>query len=146
MVDHCAGEETPVHCKDMSHRPTFNPAVAAASFGYGGTKLSVKDQAAHTKLKYRQQGQSSQQEMKAYNMKIELERREAALKNEKQLAIAMVEREEKEVIKESVPALEQPLKHDFHDADIDFGDSEDSEDSIRYFLLSKKMTLVICTQ
>ena len=115
------------------HKPTFFPAVAKSSTvagGYKSTQQSVKDQAAHTSLKFRQVGQHSQEEMRQENLKNELLRREAALLDEKRQAIAMVEREEKSVknmplLLTSAPdAIDTSMKK-FDDTDADFGDNSD---------------------
>jgi len=59
-------------------RPTYNAKVGSqSSLSVWKTyKQSGKDQTAHTKLKYRQVGQSSQQELQNIDFKTELERKE----------------------------------------------------------------------
>jgi len=70
-------------------RPTYNAAMGRQS--YGGivtTRLSGKDQIAHTKIKYRQVGQSSTVELKTHDFRAELEKRERNALEEKQKLIA----------------------------------------------------------
>jgi hypothetical protein len=120
------------------HRPTFHAAVAGGSTSFGGFKsghTSVKDQNGFTKLKFRQQGQASEAEMRSSNLRMELQRREAALDSEKKMALAMVEKEEKTVdlpllLTESAPAEVEVASYD--DQDADFGDSDDSDEDSRY--------------
>ena len=118
----------------MSHRPTFHPAIAKASSnsGFKTTQTSVKDQNTHTVLKYRKTGQHSQEEMKQANLRAELQRREFALQDEKRLSIAMVEKEERNVL---VPLLLTDVTtaatKEFDDRDADFGDSDESDSEDR---------------
>ena len=119
------------------HRPTFFAAVAkSTNSSYKSTHMSVKDQNTHTVLKYRQHGQHSKEEMKQTDMRMELQRREAALMDEKKLAIAMVAKEEKTI---SVPLLltasDTPVDtgtQKYDDSDADFGDSDGSSSDDRY--------------
>jgi len=120
------------------HRPTFHPAVAGGNTTFGGFKTgqtSVKDQTGHTKLKFRQYGQSSVEEMRYSDMRMELQRREAALDNEKKMALAMVENEEKTVdlplLLTDASAVDTNTTN-FDDEDADFGDSDDSDDLSRW--------------
>ena len=112
------------------HRPTFFAAVAKSTkTSFKSTHMSVKDQNTHTVLKYRKQGQHSQEEMKQADMRMELQRREAALMDEKRLAIAMVAKEEKSV---AAPLLltagdDTIDTEKFDDEDADFGESDDSD-------------------
>jgi protein CWC15 len=70
-------------------RPTFNPAVGNANQG-GWRKIvpsvavSAKDQRGHTKLKFRQTGQNSIAEVKARDLKAELEEKEIKNKSNKE--------------------------------------------------------------
>ena len=57
-----------------AHRPTFNPAVASEIQGgilrHGADKiLSSKDQLAHTKLKVRQDGQNSVNDLEGRDLR-----------------------------------------------------------------------------
>jgi protein CWC15 len=59
-------------------RPTFHAAVGTKS-SYGGFRsrmFSAKDQAGHTKLKFRQLGQSTKNEIETRDLKNELELKE----------------------------------------------------------------------
>ncbi|KAN0109864.1 Pre-mRNA-splicing factor Cwf15/Cwc15 [Russula decolorans] len=54
-----------------AHRPTWDPAQAREVKG-GSRQYSVRDMAAHTKLKFRQPGQTSVSEVKKTNLRAEL--------------------------------------------------------------------------
>lgn len=120
------------------HRPTFHPAVASSSSSFGGFKTqhtSAKSQPGHKQLKYRQHGQNTEQEMRYSDMRMELQKREAALDSEKKMALAMIENEEKTVelpllLTDSVTlaATADINIATFDDQDADFGDSDDSDD------------------
>eukprot|EP00798_Chlamydomonas_sp_ICE-L_P009985 gene9985-7866_t len=61
-----------------AHRPTWAPAVGGEEQGgmrmFVGSKMrSAKDQAGHTKLKFRQFGQNSKAEIAAKDLRAELE-------------------------------------------------------------------------
>jgi hypothetical protein len=58
---------------DMSnaHRPTWNPAQGREQKG-GSRQYSVKDLAAHTKLKFRQPGQTSTSEVSSSDLRVQL--------------------------------------------------------------------------
>lgn len=81
------------------HRPTFHPAVGASSGSSGARSyhFSVKDQAAHTRMKYRAPGQASREEMMRRDLAEELERKEMQLLQEKRATLSAVEQEEKKV-------------------------------------------------
>ena len=117
------------------HRPTFHPAVAkSVAGGLPSMQQSVKDQAGHKQLKYRQAGQNTTDEMKYANLRMELQRREAAILDEKKQAIAMVIREEKHIniIKETplmLTADGEVEVNKFDDADADFGSDSDFSQS-----------------
>jgi len=64
-----------------SHKPTFHPAVGSAHVGgyrriAPSTGFSVRDLAAHTKLKFRQTGQNAPEDVHQRDLKRELEDRE----------------------------------------------------------------------
>lgn len=111
------------------HRPTFHPAIAkSVAGGLPSMQQSVKDQAGHTQLKYRKHGQNTSDEMKYANLKMELQRREAAILDEKKQAIAMVVREEN-TVKETPLLLTSGGEVDvakFDDEDADFGSDSDA--------------------
>ncbi|KAK7691910.1 hypothetical protein QCA50_005315 [Cerrena zonata] len=54
-----------------AHRPTWDPAQAKDVKG-GSRQFSVRDMAAHTKLKFRQPGQTSADEVKKRDLRAEL--------------------------------------------------------------------------
>ncbi|KAF5375507.1 hypothetical protein D9615_009183 [Tricholomella constricta] len=68
-----------------AHRPTWDPAQAKDVKG-GSRQFSVRDMAAHTKLKFRQQGQTSTDEVKKRDLRAELLAAEQEAKNKKRKA------------------------------------------------------------
>ncbi|KDQ56298.1 hypothetical protein JAAARDRAFT_132472 [Jaapia argillacea MUCL 33604] len=68
-----------------AHRPTWDPAQAREVKG-GSRQFSVRDMAAHTKLKFRQPGQTSQAEVTKKDLRAELLAAEAEAKNKKRKA------------------------------------------------------------
>lgn len=68
-----------------AHRPTWDPAQAKDVKG-GSRQFSVRDMAAHTKLKFRQPGQTSVDEVKKRDLRAELLAAEAEAKEKKRKA------------------------------------------------------------
>ncbi|KAG5653793.1 hypothetical protein H0H81_010463 [Sphagnurus paluster] len=68
-----------------AHRPTWDPAQAKDVKG-GSRQFSVRDMAAHTKLKFRQHGQTSTDEVKKRDLRAELLAAEQEAKNKKRKA------------------------------------------------------------
>ncbi|GLB37932.1 putative cwf15/Cwc15 cell cycle control protein [Lyophyllum shimeji] len=68
-----------------AHRPTWDPAQARDVKG-GSRQYSVRDMAAHTKLKFRQVGQTSTDEVKKRDLRAELLAAEQEAKNKKRKA------------------------------------------------------------
>ncbi|KAJ8495913.1 hypothetical protein ONZ45_g12660 [Pleurotus djamor] len=68
-----------------AHRPTWDPAQAKDVKG-GSRQFSVRDMAAHTKLKFRQVGQTSAAEVKKRDLRAELLLAEQEAKNKKRKA------------------------------------------------------------
>lgn len=68
-----------------AHRPTWDPAQAKDVKG-GSRQYSVRDMAAHTKLKFRQVGQTSVDEVKQRDLRAELLVAEQEAKNKKRKA------------------------------------------------------------
>jgi len=68
-----------------AHRPTWDPAQAKDVKG-GSRQFSVRDMAAHTKLKFRQVGQTSTGEVKKRDLRAELLAAEQEAKNKKRKA------------------------------------------------------------
>ena len=82
-----------------THRPTYYAPIGQkqVNIGMPTFSFSVKDQTAHTKMKYRAQGQSSSSEMRERNLAEELERKELQLLHEKNKNISVIVEEEKKV-------------------------------------------------
>ncbi|THH29542.1 hypothetical protein EUX98_g4652 [Antrodiella citrinella] len=68
-----------------AHRPTWDPAQAKDVKG-GSRQFSVRDMAAHTKLKFRQPGQTSTAEVAKRDLKAELVAAEAEARDKKRKA------------------------------------------------------------
>ncbi|CAL1711604.1 unnamed protein product [Somion occarium] len=68
-----------------AHRPTWDPAQAKDVKG-GSRQFSVRDMAAHTKLKFRQPGQTSTDEVKKRDLRAELIAAEAEARDRKRKA------------------------------------------------------------
>ncbi|GJE97556.1 Cwf15/Cwc15 cell cycle control protein [Phanerochaete sordida] len=68
-----------------AHRPTWDPAQAKDVKG-GSRQFSVRDMAAHTKLKFRQPGQTSVDEIKKRDLRAELLAAEAEARDKKRKA------------------------------------------------------------
>ncbi|KIP03182.1 hypothetical protein PHLGIDRAFT_95115 [Phlebiopsis gigantea 11061_1 CR5-6] len=68
-----------------AHRPTWDPAQAKDVKG-GSRQFSVRDMAAHTKLKFRQPGQTSTSEVKKRDLRAELLAAEAEARDKKRKA------------------------------------------------------------
>ncbi|KAJ3555025.1 hypothetical protein NM688_g2803 [Phlebia brevispora] len=68
-----------------AHRPTWDPAQAKDVKG-GSRQFSVRDMAAHTKLKFRQPGQTSVDEVKKRDLRAELLAAEAEARDKKRKA------------------------------------------------------------
>ena len=116
-----------------SHRPTFHAAVGKTSYGGNISRaFSSKDGTAHTKLKFRQQGQSCEQEMSHKDLKEELQKHENAALTDKQ--------KDKPVSSRSEDVLEKPkllkfqpeidieeVKKKYDDADATVEDADDFE-------------------
>ncbi|KIM40375.1 hypothetical protein M413DRAFT_73347 [Hebeloma cylindrosporum] len=68
-----------------AHRPTWDPAQAKDVKG-GSRQFSVRDMAAHTKLKFRQVGQTSTSEVKKRDLRADLLAAEQEARNKKRKA------------------------------------------------------------
>jgi len=95
-----------------AHRPTWDPAQAKDTKA-GSRQFSVRDMAAHTKLKFRQPGQTSTNDVKKRDLRTELLAAEAEARNKKRKAQGKLPLEEDvrkaaaiEAPKEGTPAVE----------------------------------------
>mmetsp|Transcript_103155 Transcript_103155/g.202247 ORF Transcript_103155/g.202247 Transcript_103155/m.202247 type:complete len:231 (-) Transcript_103155:69-761(-) len=116
-------------------RPTYHAAVAG-KLNYGGFKsraVCAKDQAAHTKLKFRQLGQSTVEEVKNADLRYDLDRKEEEYLSQKNKAIAMIVQEERKVdiplMIKNKPEVNEEILKKYDDADIDEGSNDDGFDS-----------------
>ncbi|KAH9485610.1 Pre-mRNA-splicing factor cwc15 [Psilocybe cubensis] len=116
-----------------AHRPTWDPAQAKDVKG-GSRQFSVRDMAAHTKLKFRQVGQTSANEVKKRDLRAELLAAEQEARNKKRKA------EGKPPLVEDTPApadeesnkrrklLEEALELDKDDDDEEEEEEKDKGD------------------
>jgi protein CWC15 len=119
------------------HRPTFFPAVAGKS-AYGGISTisaSAKDQAAHTKLKYRQVGQNSREETVYEDYKAKLDEKEelALIENDKsqgKIAPSRAEKvEQTTLLLKNQPEINlEEIKKKYDDEDVDYEEAPSDDD------------------
>eukprot|EP00035_Acanthoeca_spectabilis_P021987 m.441344 g.441344 ORF g.441344 m.441344 type:complete len:220 (-) comp18651_c0_seq1:1668-2327(-) len=114
-----------------AHRPTWTPAIGGTGKNEGklgalSKQYSVRDQAAHTKLKVRQTGQDTSEELTQKDFKAELEERErlhfTKRKADEEGALAEVQEQAEKRMK-AIEALDPDL-----DADDVIEDQEESSD------------------
>ncbi|KAJ7645943.1 Pre-mRNA-splicing factor Cwf15/Cwc15 [Mycena polygramma] len=111
-----------------AHRPTWDPAQAKDVKG-GSRQFSVRDMAMHTKLKFRQVGQTSVAEVKQRDLRAELFTAELEAKNKKRKAEGLPP-----LAVEGGPSDEESNKRrkllqDSLDLDKDDEDEDDAEGS-----------------
>lgn len=119
-------------------RPTYYAAIGAKS-SYGGVRsrhYSGKDQIAHTKLKFRQVGQATVDEMRERDLKTEIDAKEEAFIAEKNKSFALITNEEKKVnvplLLKNKPEVNPEALQKYDDADVEDDDaSGDGFDSSR---------------
>jgi len=111
-------------------RPTFSAAVGKSNSSTIRTQLtSSKDQAAHTKLKFRQVGQASNSETKSIDFKAELELNERKF-SQKNNFFSRLSREEdgveiKKLIMDTSESRSEDLPQ-YDDSDVSVNSSKDS--------------------
>ncbi|PPQ98354.1 hypothetical protein CVT26_013610 [Gymnopilus dilepis] len=117
-----------------AHRPTWDPAQARDVKG-GSRQFSVRDMAAHTKLKFRQVGQTSQGEVKKRDLRAELLAAEQEARNKKRKAEgkpiedAAPEQQVDEEANKRRKLLQEALELDKDDDDDEDEKEEKDEDS-----------------
>jgi len=119
-----------------AHRPTWAPAVGGKGKQEGGLgslskQYSVRDQAAHTKLKFRQPGQGGANFLDETELKAELDQREAKHQKkrkaeERGISVDALE-EEQQNAEKRLKAIED-INPDL-DADDDDGNSDSESES-----------------
>mmetsp|Transcript_6238 Transcript_6238/g.6517 ORF Transcript_6238/g.6517 Transcript_6238/m.6517 type:complete len:236 (+) Transcript_6238:50-757(+) len=116
-----------------AHRPTWKPAVGTSiNIGFKSQQVSVKDQIGMTKLKFRQVGQSSKNEMEERNILEELEKREYEQLSAKNKAILEIEKEEKKIDSIALLKNHEEKKEEikqYNDSDVDYDERDDEFDS-----------------
>ncbi|THV06659.1 Cwf15/Cwc15 cell cycle control protein [Dendrothele bispora CBS 962.96] len=117
-----------------AHRPTWDPAQARDVKG-GSRQFSVRDMAAHTKLKFRQVGQTSTAEVNKRDLRAELLAAEQEARNKKRKAEgkpieeAPVEDDEANKRRKLLQdALEMDKDDDDEDEDEEKGEEDKDED------------------
>lgn len=117
-------------------RPTYYAAIGKAdNGGFQSRMFSARDQVSHTKLKYRQVGQASVEEMKARDLKAEILKKEDEILTQNDKAMTRILEEEKKIdvtllLKNRAEVDEEELKK-FDDEDADVVNSDDDFDSSR---------------
>lgn len=121
-----------------AHRPTWAPTKGGEE--QGGNRLfvpsrafSAKDQPAHTKLKFRSDGQSSERDLKKRNLREELEEKERNhFEDEKRKDLKLLtdtgESTQRSVLKLAPKAVDADDEEDGDEDDESDEDEEDSED------------------
>ncbi|EGO00601.1 hypothetical protein SERLA73DRAFT_51068 [Serpula lacrymans var. lacrymans S7.3] len=114
-----------------AHRPTWDPAQAKDVKG-GSRQFSVRDMAAHTKLKFRQPGQTSVGEVAKKDLRAELIAAEEEARNKKRKAegkppLAVENGSTDEEANKRRKLLQQALELDKDDDDEDEDKSEKGE-------------------
>lgn len=118
-------------------RPTYYAAIGKQEYGgFKGRAVCAKDQVGHTKLKYRQIGQFTEDELKNKDFKHELDTKEQQFDNQKNKTMSLILNEEKKIdvtllIKNQPEYNTETLKK-YDDADINENESDDDFDSSRY--------------
>lgn len=116
-------------------RPTFKSAVGKGPSSFRSLMTSGKDQTAHTKLKFRQLGQASEQEVSQKNLRYELEQKETKYVLEKDKNTAWLAKEEAKIdvplLLKNQPELDSERLEKYDDKDAEVEDSDDF-DSSRY--------------
>jgi len=119
-----------------AHRPTWTPAIGGTGKNEGklgslSKQYSVRDQAAHTKLKLRQTGQDTSDELSQKDFKAELEERErlhfSKRKADEAGALAEVQEQAEKRMK-AIEAINPDLDADYAVDDADDGSSDDDDD------------------
>ncbi|KAH9994299.1 Pre-mRNA-splicing factor Cwf15/Cwc15 [Russula vinacea] len=117
-----------------AHRPTWDPAQAREIKG-SSRQYSVRDMAAHTKLKFRQPGQTSVSEVKKSNLRAELLAAEAEARAKKRKAAGLPVEDEPPVVVAAIEdaeankrrkVLQEALEMD-KDADSDEDEDADAD-------------------
>ncbi|KZT69679.1 Cwf15/Cwc15 cell cycle control protein [Daedalea quercina L-15889] len=113
-----------------AHRPTWDPAQAKDVKG-GSRQFSVRDMAAHTKLKFRQPGQTSVNEVAKRDLRAELLAAEAEARDKKRKAEGKpplaVENGQGEEANKRRKLLQEAIELD-KDDDEDAGEKENKDD------------------
>lgn len=115
-------------------RPTYYAAIGKQDYGgFKSRAVCAKDQAAHTRLKFRQLGQSTQDEVKSNDLRYDLDRKEQEYVAQKNKAITMILQEEKKIdvqlLLKNKPEIDEEVLKKYDDDDID--QSDDGFDSSR---------------
>lgn len=117
-------------------RPTYYSAVGKST--YGGARscqVCVRDQTTNTKLKVRQFGQNTVEELRNRDFREEIESREEAHTKERNRTLALITEEERKVdvplLLMNKPEIDPVVlqKYDDADAEVDYEENDDGFDS-----------------
>jgi hypothetical protein len=110
-------------------RPTYSAAIGRVSTSTIRTQLvSSKDQVSHTTLKFRQRGQSSQEESRVKAFREELEAKEKMYVSATTKDIWLAKEEEKVDVKLLLANdTTTPNQKDYDDSDVSITSSKDSD-------------------
>lgn len=113
-------------------RPTYKSAVGKTPGAFRSRMTSGKDQTAHTKLKFRQFGQASHEEVNQRDLRSELEQRENKFVLEKDKTTAWLAKEEANIdvplLLKNQPEMDSEKLQQYDDKDVEV-DSDDDFDS-----------------
>lgn len=114
-------------------RPTYFPAMGRESNSTIKTvSTSAKDQTAHTKLKFRQTGQATTEELRQRDFRAELEQKERKFLLEKDKSTAWMAKEESKVnvplLLKNQPELRAEELEQFDDDDVELDKNNSDSD------------------
>lgn len=123
-------------------RPTYYSAVGKSTYGGARSRqVCVRDQTTNSKLKVRQFGQNTAEELRDRDFREEIEAKEDAHIKEKNRTLALITEEERKVdvplLLMNKPEIDPVVlqKYDDADAEVDYEEkSDDGFDSSRYAL------------
>ncbi|KAI0263319.1 Pre-mRNA-splicing factor Cwf15/Cwc15 [Russula aff. rugulosa BPL654] len=110
-----------------AHRPTWDPAQAREVKG-GSRQYSVRDMAAHTKLKFRQPGQTSVSEVKKTNLRAELLAAEAEARAKKRKAAGLPVEDESSAVPVALIEDEETKKRERLQEALEMDKDADSDE------------------
>ena len=102
-------------------------------------KCCIQDQAAHTKLKFRQLGQHSESELKNKDFRSDLEQKERSYEQQSKQPLSRIMQEERQVdvtlLLKNKPEIDLEVLKKYDDGDVNEGESDADFDSSRLNML-----------